>query len=31
VKGLIYSPEQWEASFETSFEPLGNNNPAIGP
>jgi hypothetical protein len=31
VKGLIYSPEQWEASFETSIEPWGKNKPAIGP
>jgi hypothetical protein len=31
VKGLVYSPEQWEASFETSFEPWGKNKPAIGP
>ena len=31
VKALTYSPEQWQASFVTSFEPWGHNNPSIGP
>jgi hypothetical protein len=31
VNALIYTPEQWEASFEMSFDGRGNNNPGIGP
>ena len=31
VKALIYGPEQWEASFESSFEAWGSNDPGIGP